>query len=122
MSNSRPFLDTLRDLRGGNVHDELSDALQEVVAAVSAEGKAGKLTLTISVKPAGAGQGALLVVDDIKIAVPKPTNGGTIFYATPDNNLQREDPKQSRLPLRDVGAGPEPREIGIPGSAARALA
>jgi hypothetical protein len=38
MANSRPFLDFLREQRNGVLHDELSDALQECVAAVMTEG------------------------------------------------------------------------------------
>lgn len=35
MANSRPFLDFLREHRGGVTHDELSDALQALTAAAS---------------------------------------------------------------------------------------
>ena len=34
MANSRPFADLMREHRNGVTHDELSDALQELVAAV----------------------------------------------------------------------------------------
>jgi hypothetical protein len=96
-------LDFLREHRNGASHDELSDALQELVAAVTEEGKAGTLTLKITVKPANAGQGALLVVDEIKTAPPKTTKSGSIFFASPDNNLVREDPRQPKLDLREIG-------------------
>ncbi len=124
MASSRPFLDFLREHRNGVSHDELSDALQELVAAVVEEGKAGRLTLTISVKPADTGGGALLVADDIKIVPPKRTKSGSIFFASPENNLIRQDPKQTTLPLRDINPGAsEARDIGgAPSSTSKALA
>ena len=101
MANSRPFLDFLREHRNGVTHDELSDALQELVAAVTAEGKVGKLTLTISVKPLGKSDG-LEVAADVKVAAPKPTAGVSIFFPTPENNLVRSDPRQQALELREI--------------------
>jgi hypothetical protein len=111
MANSRPFLDFLREQRNGVMHDQLSDRLQECVAAVTSDGGTAKLTITITVKEAGAGQGALMVTDDIKTTLPKEKVGGSIFFATPDNNLIREDPKQHKLPLTEIGNPRTAREI-----------
>lgn len=100
---ARPFGDLLREHRNGSTHDELSDAMQALVAAVVEEGKAGKLTLTISIKPMGRGDG-LEVAADIKVAAPKPHPGVSIFFASPENNLVRQDPRQIALELREVPA------------------
>lgn len=102
MSSSRPFMDFLREHRNGSTHDELSDALQSLVAAVTAEGKAGSLTLTIGVKPMGRDSGALEVGAGITVKAPKSQPGVSIFFPTPDNNLLREDPRQKRLELREI--------------------
>lgn len=102
MANSRPFLDFLREQRNGVLHDELSDALQDCVASVSTEGGTAKLTLTITIKPSGTGQGAVMTTDDIKTTVPKPTKGGSIFFISPENNLVREDPRQHKLELNQL--------------------
>ncbi len=102
MANSRPFLDFLREHRNGVMHDQLSDKLQECVASVADEGGTAKLTITITIKPAGAGEGALMVTDEIKTTLPKEKVGGSIFFASPDNNLIREDPKQHKLPLAEI--------------------
>jgi hypothetical protein len=106
MANSRPFLDFLREHRGGVTHDELSDALQELVAAVTAEGKGGTLTFKIKVKPAGK-SGALEVTDEVKVTAPAQTRSASIFYASPENNLIREDPKQIKLDLRQIPTVPQ---------------
>lgn len=109
--NTRPFMDFLREHRGGSTHDDLSEKLQELVAAVTEEGKSGTLTLTISVKPLGKGDG-LEVGADVKIKPPVPKVGVSIFFASPENNLVRQDPRQQAMELREVG----------PASAARSLA
>ncbi len=111
MANSRPFMDFLREHRNGSTHDELSDKLQELVAAVTEEGRGGTLTLTISMKPMGKNDG-LEVAADVKIKEPKPKAGVSIFFASPENNLVRQDPRQATMELREVG----------PVSAARSLA
>lgn len=62
----RPFTDFLRAHRNGLTHDELADALNELVAAVTEEGKSGTLTFTVSIKPMGKGDG-LEVAAEVKV-------------------------------------------------------
>jgi hypothetical protein len=99
---SRPFNDLLREHRNGLTHDELSDALRDLVAAVTDEGKAGSLTFTVKIKPMGKGDG-LEVSAEIKSTPPKKTPGVSIFFATLDNALQKQDPRQKEMELRDIG-------------------
>lgn len=103
MANSRPFMDFLREHRNGATHDELSDALQDLVAGVTAENKSGTMTFTISIKPMGRDSGALEVAADIKVKPPKTQPGVSIFFPTPENNLHRQDPRQQSLELREIG-------------------
>ena len=102
MSDGRPFADLLREHRNGMTHDELSDALRDLVAKVSDENKGGKLTIVISVKPIGKGDG-LEVGFEHKLALPKETPGTAVFFATPDNALVRQDPRQTAMELREIG-------------------
>lgn len=111
MANARPFQLFLGEHRGGVLHDELSDALQDLVASVAEENKGGVLTLKIVVKPTSAGNGALTVTDEIKLTKPKETKSGSIFFVSPENNLVREDPRQTKLDLRPVPEREAPREI-----------
>jgi len=108
---SRPFNDLLREHRNGLTHDELSDALRDLVAAVTDEGKAGSLTFTVKIKPMGKGDG-LEVSAEIKSTPPKKTPGVSIFFATPEGNLERQDPRQQAMELREI----------LPASVARGLA
>jgi len=97
----RPFADLLRDHRGGLTHDELTDHLQDLVAAVTDEKKGGYITLTIAIKPMGRGDG-LEVSCEIKAKPPTKPAGVSIFYATPENSLVRDDPRQKTMDLREV--------------------
>lgn len=99
--STRPFYDFLREHRNGITHDELADALNELVAAVTEENKAGSLTFTVSIKPMGKSDG-LEVSAEIKVKPPKKTAGVSIFFATPENNLVRVDPRQQSMELREI--------------------
>jgi hypothetical protein len=114
----RPFIDFLRDQRGGETQEELARKLNELVAAVERVGKRGSLTLTIEVAPISkelAGQ--LLVSDSVTLKLPQPKRGATMFFSTPENNLSRRDPRQIELPgLKAVERSEaEPTEVGHAG-------
>lgn len=99
----RSFVDFLRDHGNGVTLDALSDKLNELVAAVTDQNKSGSLTISIKLKPAG-NSGALEVGVDAKVKKPENPPGVSIFFATPENNLQRQDPRQSTMELREVPA------------------
>ena len=109
--SARPITDLLREHRNGVTLDELSDELQALVAAVTEEGKGGKLTFTITVKPMGRDSGALEVACDIKSSPPKKTPGTSVFFASPENNLVRQDPRQTAMELREVAPATAHRGI-----------
>lgn len=91
----RPFPDTLAQIRFGELSDELAEALNDLVTKCSATGKAGKLVLTLALKPGKGGQ--IELADDLKVTAPKEERGHTIMFATPEGNLQREDPRQRSI-------------------------
>lgn len=97
------FQKTLVDLNQGAALSELSDALDKVVAAVRQTGKGGSLALTLKVRPASKGvTNVVLVESEMKMKLPEPERGMTIFFVTEDNKLVRNDPRQQTLPLRVV--------------------
>lgn len=94
----RNFVDTLKDIRHGDVIGELGAELADLVGAVRATGLGGMLTLSIRVKPASKGDvSALVLEDEIKVKLPKLPRGATILFATDENLLQRQDPRQPEL-------------------------
>lgn len=100
----KPFTDWLKEQRNGLTQAELTDALHDLVAAVSEHGKGGELTLTVKVKPAGKNiAGTVTVSDAIKVRAPEGDRPESIFFIDPANNdLLRNDPRQRRLPLDDT--------------------
>lgn len=113
----RPFADWLREQQSGRTHDELTDALAEVVAAVRDTGKKGTLTLQVTVAPFDkTNSAAVMVTDVVKKAVPQPERRRAIFYADDAGNLTRDDPRQPAFEgLREVPAAtvrtiPAPQE------------
>lgn len=108
----RSFGQFLAEAENGQLHTDLSTALQDLVAALSdaaanTGGKPrGKLTLTLDFRIDG---GVVEVNAEHKITRPKQVRARSIFWATPENHLTRLNPRQRELPLRDVT--PEHREI-----------
>lgn len=103
---ARPFTDLLTALRFGELHEELTDKLNELVTTCTDTGKAGTLTLTLKLKPSKGG--AIEISDDVKTKLPSFEHASTLMFPTPEGNLQREDPRQLKLEgLREV-----PRESG----------
>lgn len=94
----RSFVDTLRDVRAGQVLDSLDEQLNTLVQAVQSTGGAGTLTLQISVKPMKGSTEAVVVTDDIKLKAPQIKSAGTVMFPTPEGNLSRKHPGQGELP------------------------
>lgn len=99
----RPFAEFLQEQRKGAAHLELSEAMNELVAAVIEHGKGGDLTLKISVAPAAKGAGNIVkVTDKVTLKAPEADRAGAIFFADRNANLSRSNPDQPELPLRAV--------------------
>lgn len=94
----RPFMDTLRDVRGGEVVDDMAAKLQELVQAVQSTGASGSLTLTLDVSPMKGSTEAVILKDTIKLKKPEIKSKGTLMFPTPEGNLQRSNPNQRELP------------------------
>ena len=77
--------------------EELADALNDMVHASTETGKLSELAIKIKMKPVAGNSGQMELDTDVKAKLPQPTKGKTIMFATPDNNLQRENPKQQTL-------------------------
>lgn len=106
--STRPFFDTLREIRRGAILDDCADELQRLVRAVDETGKPGKLTIELTVKPASKGQGIYNIADKVRAKLPELPVGETIMFATVEGNLQARNPAQPDIDgLIDVSAAPE---------------
>ena len=94
VNKTTDLCDLITDLDYGQVHQELSRELSELIAAVEEHGKAGSMTLTINVRPEG--QMALVQVASSVKAPKKPYNA-SMFYYGESGSLHREDPRQMSL-------------------------
>jgi hypothetical protein len=94
----RPLFDTLRDLRSGQLIEDIEAKLQELVHAVTTTQAGGSLTIVLEVKPTKGSAEAVVVKDSVKLKVPQITSSGTLLFPTPEGNLQRNHPKQGELP------------------------
>lgn len=92
----KPFAQLLEQVEFGNLSQEATDAMNDLVHACTETGKAGSITLTIKLKPIG-NTGQMEIDANVKAKQPEPTRGKTFMFCTPDNNLQREDPRQKTL-------------------------
>lgn len=98
--STRPFIDTFRHIEGGLLLEELAERQREILQAVSHTNKKGSLTITLNYTPEGHGQ--VSIEADIKAKAPKLARGRSLFFLTPDANLERNDPRQQEMELRTV--------------------
>lgn len=98
----RPFADVLRDLGRGSIADEASTHLQDLVQAVITYGKKGSLTLKLEVTPLKGDDEAVVVAAKTTLKPPEGEPISAVFFSDGDGNLQRDDPRQPHLPLRDL--------------------
>lgn len=94
----------------GNLNHDLSEWMREAVANVSNHydeyrGKpSAKVSVEISIT---CEEGVLVVVAKPKVSMPQPPRPKRIYYATEGNALTPNNPKQLRMDLRQVDAGPK---------------
>jgi hypothetical protein len=106
MNQARPdlFNATVAQLNNGRTQQELSEALNELVQACRDTNKVGEITLKIKVRPDGA-SGQYFLEDQMNVTLPKFDRAKTLFFGTPEGNLQRTDPAQGDLDIRTVTEG-----------------
>ena len=99
----RPFADWLREQSSGKTHDELSEALWDLIARVRDTGKKGSVSLTVSVALMKGDKDVLIVSDEIKLRIPEHDRKASLFYPDRNGNLARTDPHQLTFEsLREV--------------------
>lgn len=82
-----------------NTVREMSDEMRSLVQKIKATGKAGSITLTISIKPMDGDVSVLSVNDEIRVKAPEHTRKPALAWPDDDGNLSRSDP--NTMPLFD---------------------
>lgn len=103
----RPFADFLREHGRGRTHDELGEALHDLIARVKDTGKKGSVSLTIAVEPMKKDDRMVVVSDQIKLKLPEHDRPAGVWFTDKDGNLTRNDPDQLAFEsLREVPPPP----------------
>ena len=94
------FSDLIRGLEHGQLHGDLSGHVRSIVEELSNHaldhgGKAkGTLTLTLDFT---LSKGVFQIDAEPKVKLPKRSRGTTMCWATPENNLSPQDPRQLQM-------------------------
>jgi hypothetical protein len=106
------FIQMMED---GELHGELSDALQKINAAMANHaldfgGKPkGKMTLTIDFT---LDKGVFEIRGDYAVKLPTPPRGKTVVWGTQDNRFTPQNPKQMHLfGVREVATAGEAGQV-----------
>lgn len=90
---ARPFLDLLAEVKRGAVAAELTTKLHDLIAAVTATGKKGTLTLQIAVS-VQAKTDMLVIADNVSVKMPALERAQSLWFVDKQGNPTRRDPSQ----------------------------
>jgi len=93
-----PFLAFIADIRAGQAVEDYTEQLRELVEECRETGRAGTITLKVTIKPFGKDESAMRIEDSLTIKPPKPDTLSSVFFAHGDGRLTRRDPRQPDLP------------------------
>lgn len=96
MEGKKSFSEFVRDYQGGELNEELTEALNSLVGAVQVCQREGKVSVEIQVKP-NNGHESFMVQARVKVKEPQPNRPSAIYYADERLNLVREDPRQMKF-------------------------
>jgi hypothetical protein len=100
----------LQNLEDGQLLNDLTDKLVELngkLAKQSAAVGKAKGELTLKIKLASDQGGTVQIDAEITMKEPKPPRARSVLWMAKDNNLANENPRQTKLPLREA---PKPKE------------
>tara|TARA_R110002167_G_scaffold329017_2_gene535600 strand:- start:729 stop:1121 length:393 start_codon:yes stop_codon:yes gene_type:complete len=91
----------IAQMRKGKLVRRLSEAMQEVIDAVKANGKTGRVTLHLDVKMAVGASDEVHITDDVVTKTPKPDKQVSFFYLNEEDRLTKDDPSKQVDIFRD---------------------
>lgn len=112
---SNAFLQVMQTHDGGEVCNELAEAMREATQAVGLSGKAATIEFRVKFTPAARGAFGV-VFSKPKVKKSEPERGSSIWFGDEHGNLHRENPRQQTLPLKTV-ADPQqaaPKDVPDP--------
>lgn len=89
-------------VNSGWLDRDLGQAMTEAVKACLAHGKQAEITVKLKITPQNLQHGTVKIAHDVSSKLPKEKREGGIVFATPDGNIQADDPTQGTLNLKSV--------------------
>nr|DAR31435.1 MAG TPA: hypothetical protein [Caudoviricetes sp.] len=96
------------NVNSGWLDAELGEAMSEAVRACLAHGKQAEVTLKLKITAQNISHGTVKIAHDVTSKLPKEKREGGIVFATPDGNIQAEDPAQGKLNLKAAESEDKP--------------
>ena len=99
---------------GGRAHEEISEEMHRLLAAVNEHGKKGTLAIKVTVEPPkGHIDGAPVVISiDSVLNAPKASAPPSLYFVDEQGNATRNDPRQTAVfEIRDVQTTTEIKDI-----------
>lgn len=98
-------------VNSGWLDRELGEAMSDAVRACLAHGKQAEVTVKLKITPQNISHGTVKIAHDVTTKLPKEKREGGIVFATPDGNIQANDPAQGSLNLKAVEEQTTPLKI-----------
>jgi len=104
MSNENTaFSQHLAFLNRGELDDELTAELTELVKMVRLTGKKGQISITLKISMMNRrDEDTVKIEPSYKTALPQLEQMEAVMFSTADGDLLRNDPKQQSLDLKEV--------------------
>ena len=102
MNNPEPgnlFASTLNAVGYGDLAGQASSSLEELVKSVRETSKTGEMTVTLKIKPRGRDSGQVEVTGSVSVKTPIADVAPSMFFATENGELLRDNPAQRQLPF-----------------------
>jgi len=96
----KPFTDVIGEIENGAFLKELTEATYNMVASVTDTRKPGVLTIKLGFAPTG--RGSVEISTKVESKEPEHDRATTTFFVGQGFVLMRDDPRQQKLPLREV--------------------
>ena len=96
----RTFTDAMASMEDGQLIQDLADMQRDILAALhnASLDQGGKPKASLSIKlDYKMDSGVIEIVADVKSSLPKTKRARTVMWATPENNLCRNNPRQRNL-------------------------
>lgn len=101
MNHLTPFNHTLSKLNRGELNDELTEILSEVIKAVRSTRKQGSVTLTLNVAMLNTRtEDSIKITPKVSKKIPELDREESIVFSTANGDVLFDDPNQIKMELK----------------------